>query len=159
MSARIGRTVGVVLVLVGAVALLITATSGASVVSMDRSISVQVSEDGGPVALEVVSGGADDADEVFWKNESTVVASNERALVTVSNRLDRPIEVTEAETPAAATLETGTAVGPGETTTITGTLDCNRLGEESTATLTLVADGLETTQPIDIDPACSSERD
>jgi hypothetical protein len=37
----------------------------------------------------VVSGGADDADEAFWKNESTVVASNERALVTVSNRLDR----------------------------------------------------------------------
>jgi hypothetical protein len=35
MSARIGRTVGVVLVLVGAVALLVTATIGASVVSMD----------------------------------------------------------------------------------------------------------------------------
>ncbi|WP_293031200.1 hypothetical protein [Natronococcus sp.] len=162
MSAR----VGIGLIVVG-IALLITASAGASVVSVDRSISVQVVDDEDanvavePIEAEVPdNAGSETATE--RANESATDAApplGERELLNVTNRLDEEITVTELEVPDGienTSWQDGDNIGSGETTTLEGTVDCETLEEEPTATVELDGSGVTISQTVGLEVACSS---
>jgi hypothetical protein len=161
MNARAARTVSVVLV-VAAVVSLLTATGSVSVVSMDRTISVQVADDGeAAVSVEPVTDTTAGADgDAFWNDDSTDVAASSTDLITVSNQFGDTITVTELEAPAGVELDgTGTTVGPGESVNISGTVDCDRLEEEPTATVELSGAGIDVVQSVDLEATCQSGSD
>lgn len=161
MSARVG--IGLIVV---AIALLITASAGASVVSIDRSIAVQVVDDEDanvavePVEAEVPdNAGSENAAE--RANESATDAAaplGERKLLNVTNRLDEEIAVTELETPSGVEIEAeGTEVEPGTVTVLEGTVDCEELGSEPEASVELSSSGVTISQTVELEVTCPPE--
>lgn len=160
MSARVG-----VALIVVAVAMLVTASAGASVVSMDRPISVQVVDDEHanvavePVEAEVPdSAGSENATE--RANESATDSAaplGDRELLNVTNRLGEPITVTELATSSGVEIEAeGTEVESGTVTVLEGTVSCEDLEEEPTATVELDGDGVTISQTVALEVSCPS---
>jgi hypothetical protein len=163
MSARVG-----VALIVVAIGLLITAGAGASVVSMDRPINVQVVDDEDanvavePAEAEVPdNAGSENATE--RANESATEAAaplGERELLTVTNRLDEEITVTELEVPDGIenTLwQDGDSIGSGETATLEGAVDCEEIGAEPEASVELSSSGVTISQTVELEVTCQAE--
>ncbi|MFU8869649.1 hypothetical protein [Natronococcus sp.] len=158
MSARVG-----VALIVVAVAMLVTASAGASVVSMDRSIAVEVVDDEhANVAVEPVeadvpdNAGSESANE--RANESATDAAaplGERELLNVTNRLAEEITVTELETPSGVEIEgEGIDVGPGNSAALEGTVDCDELESEPEASVELEGSGVTISQTVALEVTC-----
>ncbi|ELY60357.1 hypothetical protein C491_03645 [Natronococcus amylolyticus DSM 10524] len=157
MSARIG-----IALIAVAIALLITASAGASVVSMDRSIAVEVVDDeNANVAVEPVEAEVPDNAGSENANESAIDAApplGERELLSVSNRLDEEITVTELETSDGVEIEGEEIdVGPGNSIELEGTVDCDELEEEPEATVELDGSGVTISQTVDLEVTCPSD--
>ncbi|MDG5759175.1 hypothetical protein QA600_07450 [Natronococcus sp. A-GB1] len=161
MSAR----AGIALIAV-AIALLITASAGASVVSMDRSIAVEVVDDeDANVAVEAVEAdvpdhaGSENATESA--NESATDAAaplGERELLNVTNRLNEDITVTEIETSSGVKIEfEETEVESGTFTEFEGTVDCEELEEEPEATVKLDGSSFTSSHIVDLEVTCPSD--
>ncbi|MDG5817525.1 hypothetical protein [Natronococcus sp. A-GB7] len=152
MSVRLG-----VALIVVAVAMLITASAGASVVSMDRSIAVQVVDDeDANVAVEAVE--HDDAESDDATAEADETTTDERELLTVTNRLDEEITPTELEVPDGIenTLwQDGDSIGSGETAILEGTVDCEEIGAEPEASVELSSSGVTISQTVELEVICS----
>ncbi|ELY51211.1 hypothetical protein [Natronococcus jeotgali] len=166
MSTRLG--VGLIAV---AVALLITATAGGSVVSMERPLTVSVvdDEDAG-VAVEPVdpevsdNAGSETATERADENATDAPPLGERDLLRVANRLGERIEITDLEFPdgiSDASGWIGTEIEPGETATLEGTVDCGEFesdGSEPTATVELSSGDVTVAQTVGLEVACPPNR-
>ncbi|WP_394741376.1 hypothetical protein [Natronococcus roseus] len=154
MSGRIG-----IALIAVAIALLITASAGTSVVSMDRSIAVEVVDDeDANVAVEPVevTNEGESANESDTAADATTQADDEEELLTVTNRFADSIEVTAFEAPSGVEIEAeGTEIEPGESTSLEGTVDCDELESEPEATVELDGSGVTISQTVDLEVGCS----
>ncbi|AGB36489.1 hypothetical protein [Natronococcus occultus] len=165
MSARVG--VGLIVV---AIALLITASAGASVASVERPLSVEVVDgDEAGVAVEAVeaelldNAGSETAAERADENATDAAPPlGERELLVVTNQLGEEITVTEIEVPDGIDQEdasgwVGTEIETGENATLEGTVDCSELEPVPEVSVELSGSDVTISQTVELAVTCPSE--